>query len=84
MPERMTAAVLDSFGEGDVLSLREIAIADPGPMEVRVRLLTSGVCRSDIHFLRGVWNYPAPVILGARGLRNHRRGRTRGAGIASG
>jgi S-(hydroxymethyl)glutathione dehydrogenase / alcohol dehydrogenase len=63
----MTAAVLDSPGEGDVLSLREIAIADPGPMEVLVRLLTSGVCRSDIHFLRGVWSYPAPVILGHEG-----------------
>jgi len=64
MPKKMMAAVLDSPGEGDVLSLREVGIADPGPMEVLVRLLTSGVCRSDIHFLRGLWSYPTPVILG--------------------
>jgi len=36
-------------------------------MEVLVRLLTTGVCRSDIHFLRGVWSYPTPVILGHEG-----------------
>jgi S-(hydroxymethyl)glutathione dehydrogenase/alcohol dehydrogenase len=64
MPRKMMAAVLDSPGAGDVLSLREVGIADPGPMEVLVRLLTSGVCRSDIHFLRGVWSCPTPVILG--------------------
>ena len=33
-------------------------------MEVRVKLLTTGICRSDIHYLRGVWAHPKPVILG--------------------
>jgi S-(hydroxymethyl)glutathione dehydrogenase/alcohol dehydrogenase len=64
---KMMAAVLDSPGDGDVLSLRKVAISEPGPMEVLVRLLASGVCRSDIHFLRGVWSYPTPVILGHEG-----------------
>jgi S-(hydroxymethyl)glutathione dehydrogenase/alcohol dehydrogenase len=33
-------------------------------MEVRVRILATGICRSDIHYLRGVWAHPKPVILG--------------------
>jgi S-(hydroxymethyl)glutathione dehydrogenase / alcohol dehydrogenase len=63
----MIAAVLESPGDGDVLSLREVGISDPSPMEVLVRILMTGVCRSDIHFLRGVWTYPTPVILGHEG-----------------
>jgi S-(hydroxymethyl)glutathione dehydrogenase/alcohol dehydrogenase len=64
MPKKMMAAVLDTPGEGDVLSLREVEITEPGSMEVLVRILTTGVCRSDIHYLRGVWAHPKPVILG--------------------
>jgi S-(hydroxymethyl)glutathione dehydrogenase / alcohol dehydrogenase len=67
MPKKMIAAVLESPGEGDVLSLREVGISDPGPMEVLVRILMTGVCRSDIHLLRGVWTCPTPVILGHEG-----------------
>ena len=40
------------------------AIDDPHEMEVRVKLKTTGICRSDIHYLRGVWVHPKPVILG--------------------
>ena len=61
---KMLAAVCDEPGEGDVLQLREVWVDDPGPMEVRVRMLATGICRSDIHFLRGVWAHPKPVILG--------------------
>ena len=64
MATRMLAAVCDAPGDGDVLSLRRIDIDDPGPMEVRVRILTTGICRSDIHYLRGIWQHPKPVILG--------------------
>ena len=39
-------------------------IDDPHEMEVRVKLVTTGICRSDIHYLRGVWAHPKPVILG--------------------
>jgi len=60
----MLAAVCDAPGEGDVLDLREVVCDDPHEMEVRVRLLTTGICRSDIHYLRGVWAHPKPVILG--------------------
>ncbi len=64
MATKMLAAVCDKPGDGDVLSLRRIDIEDPGPMEVRVRILTTGICRSDIHYLRGVWEHRTPVILG--------------------
>jgi S-(hydroxymethyl)glutathione dehydrogenase/alcohol dehydrogenase len=65
--KKMLAAVLDTPGEGDVLSLREVEIADPGPMEVLVRILTTGICRSDVHYLRGVWYHATPAILGHEG-----------------
>ncbi len=60
----MLAAVCDAPGEGDVLDLREVICDDPHEMEVRVKILTTGICRSDIHYLRGVWAHPKPVILG--------------------
>lgn len=60
----MLAAVCDAPGDGDRLELRRIRVDDPHPMEVRVRILTTGICRSDIHYLRGVWQHPKPVILG--------------------
>ncbi|MGE3832293.1 MAG: zinc-binding dehydrogenase [Parvibaculaceae bacterium] len=60
----MLAAVCDAPGEGDVLNLRRVRIDDPHELEVRVKLETTGICRSDIHYLRGVWVHPKPVILG--------------------
>ncbi|MDP9138697.1 MAG: Zn-dependent alcohol dehydrogenase [Pseudomonadota bacterium] len=62
--QTMRAAVCDAPGAGEVLALREVRIDDPHAMEVRVKLLTTGICRSDIHYLRGVWAHPKPVILG--------------------
>ena len=63
----MLAAVCTSPGEGDVLELRRVRVDDPHEMEVRVKLETTGICRSDIHYLRGVWAHPKPVILGHEG-----------------
>jgi Zn-dependent alcohol dehydrogenase len=60
----MLAAVCDEPGDGDALNLRPVEIDDPHEMEVRVKILTTGICRSDIHYLRGVWAHPKPVILG--------------------
>jgi S-(hydroxymethyl)glutathione dehydrogenase/alcohol dehydrogenase len=60
----MLAAICDEPGEGDVLDLREILVDEPHELEVRVRILTTGICRSDIHYLRGVWAHPKPVVLG--------------------
>ena len=61
---KILAAICDEPGEGDVLRLRHVMIDDPHEMEVRVKIETTGICRSDIHYLRGVWVHPKPVILG--------------------
>ena len=71
----MLAAVCTSPGEGDALELRRVRVDDPHEMEVRVKLETTGICRSDIHYLRGVWAHPKPVILGHEGW-HHRIRRT--------
>jgi len=60
----MLAAVCDAPGEGDALSLRQVRVDDPHEMEVRVKLLTTSICRSDIHYIRGVWVHPKPAIFG--------------------
>jgi S-(hydroxymethyl)glutathione dehydrogenase/alcohol dehydrogenase len=63
----MKAAVCDNPGDGDVLEIRDVVCDDPHELEVRVKLLATGICRSDIHYLRGVWAHPKPVILGHEG-----------------
>ena len=45
---------------------------------MRVKLLTTSICRSDIHYLRNVWVHPKPANLRPRSLRRHRIG---GAGV---
>jgi S-(hydroxymethyl)glutathione dehydrogenase / alcohol dehydrogenase len=60
----MMAAVCDTPGEGNALDLRQVVVDDPHEMEVRVKILTTSICRSDIHYLRGVWVHPKPAIFG--------------------
>ena len=60
----MMAAVCDAPSDGDALNLRQVLVDDPHEMEVRVKLLTTSICRSDIHYLRGVWVHPKPAIFG--------------------
>ena len=56
------AAVLPA--QGAPLQLVELDIAPPGPGEVRIRLVASGVCRSDFSVTTGVLRSPLPVVLG--------------------
>ncbi len=39
----------------------------PGRGEVRVRMVSSGVCHSDLHVVDGDWERPADVVLGHEG-----------------
>jgi len=58
-------AVLSAPG---VVALEEIALDDPGPGEVRVRITASGVCHSDLHIVENDgWGHPLPVLLGHEG-----------------
>ena len=43
------------------LRLEEIAVPEPGPDEVRVRIAASGVCHSDLHAVEGDWT-PLPNL----------------------
>ena len=58
----MKAAVF--HGPGQPLTIEEIDIAKPIGREVLVRTVASGVCHSDLHFIEGLYPFPAPAILG--------------------
>src|SRR3989304_8511106 len=46
----------------------DVELASPGPREVLVRLMASGVCHSDWHILKGEWgDRQFPLILGHEG-----------------
>ncbi|MBK9179357.1 MAG: Zn-dependent alcohol dehydrogenase [Acidimicrobiales bacterium] len=45
----------------------DIEIAAPGPGEVRVRMVASGVCHSDLSVNNGTIPLPMPVVLGHEG-----------------
>jgi NADPH:quinone reductase-like Zn-dependent oxidoreductase len=50
----MKAIVFDQFGEpADVLQLKEVPDPEPGPGQVRVRMIASPVNPSDLMFIRG-------------------------------
>ena len=55
------AAVFD----GERLSVvDDLEVREPGPGEVRVSVLASGICHSDLNVLDGIAPVPAPVVLG--------------------
>ena len=64
----MRAAVVHAFGEP--LTIDEMAVPEPGPGEVVVRLAATGVCHTDLHVVRGDWAVkPAlPLIPGHEGV----------------
>lgn len=48
------------------LVVDEIEVPDPQPNQVIVKLLSSGVCHSQLHQMHGV-DYPRPMVLGHEG-----------------
>ncbi len=47
--------------------IETLDLADPGPGEVRVRLVASGVCHSDWHVATGDTQHPMPCVCGHEG-----------------
>lgn len=45
-------------------SIEEVEVAPPKAHEVRVKMVASGICRSDDHVVTGSLVYPLPVVLG--------------------
>jgi alcohol dehydrogenase (nicotinoprotein) len=62
---RMKAAVLD--GPKQPFRIEELELDAPGPGEVLVRMVATGVCHSDLHVLTGDLPRPFPVVLGHEG-----------------
>jgi S-(hydroxymethyl)glutathione dehydrogenase/alcohol dehydrogenase len=59
------AAVLHASGEP--VRIEEIALFDPAPNQVVVRLHASGVCHSDLSVVRGTFPFMFPTVLGHEG-----------------
>ncbi|GAB3844633.1 alcohol dehydrogenase AdhP [Nesterenkonia populi] len=58
----MTAAVVEDFGKE--LNVTEYPTPKPGPGQVLVRLLASGVCHTDLHAAEGDWPVkPSPPFI---------------------
>jgi len=49
------------------LALENIEVDKPGPHEVLVKTVASGVCHSDLHYLKGDSVMPMPAVLGHEG-----------------
>src|SRR5215470_7402113 len=65
MPIETHAAVLREYDAP--LNVEEIALDDPEPGEVVVRLAASGVCHSDLHMFDRAFRMPLPMVLGHEG-----------------
>ena len=58
----MKAAVF--HGPNQPLTIEQIDVDEPREHEVLVRTVASGVCHSDLHFVEGLYPFPAPAVLG--------------------
>jgi S-(hydroxymethyl)glutathione dehydrogenase/alcohol dehydrogenase len=58
----MKAAVF--HGPHQPLTMEQVQVDAPMSHEVVVRTVASGVCHSDLHFVDGLYPFPAPGILG--------------------
>ncbi|HEY8818936.1 MAG TPA: alcohol dehydrogenase catalytic domain-containing protein [Candidatus Limnocylindrales bacterium] len=58
-------AVLRTVGEPT--AIEELEVAAPRVGEVRIRILASGVCHSDLHVRDGEWPRPTPIVMGHEG-----------------
>ena len=59
------AAVLRA--PGAPTTIEDLVVAEPRSGEVRVRMLASGVCHSDLHVRDGEWPRPTPIVMGHEG-----------------
>ncbi|MDX3194467.1 NAD(P)-dependent alcohol dehydrogenase [Streptomyces sp. MN03-5084-2B] len=60
-----TAAVVESAGSG--FTLGEVALGELRPDEVRVRIVATGVCHTDLGVAAGALPFPLPGVLGHEG-----------------
>lgn len=67
-PTLMKAAVVREFGKP--LVIEDIPVPEPGPHEVLVKLVSTGVCHTDLHAARGDWPVKPtlPFVPGHEGI----------------
>ena len=63
----LTALGVVARSPGQPSTLEEISVDAPGPGEVRLKLLTAGVCHSDLHAINGGMGPSFPWLLGHEG-----------------
>ena len=61
----MKAAVL--YEKFQPLAVEELELESPRQREVLVKMTASGVCHSDLHYMKGDREHPLPVVLGHEG-----------------
>ena len=61
----MKAAVL--YEKHQPLVVEDLTLEAPREREVLVKLASSGVCHSDLHYIKGEREHPIPVVLGHEG-----------------
>jgi alcohol dehydrogenase, propanol-preferring len=68
IPKKMRAAVVRKFGKP--LRIEEVSVPLPGPAQILVRVVASGVCHTDLHAADGDWPVKPrlPFIPGHEGV----------------
>jgi propanol-preferring alcohol dehydrogenase len=67
IPAMMKAAVVEEFGKP--LKIKQVPVPEPGHGQVLVKVVTSGVCHTDLHVRDGDWHAKPrlPIIPGHEG-----------------
>jgi len=61
----MKAAVLNRAGQP--LLIEDVAVPEPGPGEILIKVKACGVCHTDLHLAAGEWRlHKLPLILGMK------------------
>jgi S-(hydroxymethyl)glutathione dehydrogenase/alcohol dehydrogenase len=66
MARKVKAAV--AFAPKVPMEIREVELRDPGPGEVLVKFIATGLCHSDLHVLDGSLDHAFPVVCGHEGI----------------
>ena len=53
IPKKMKAAVIHEFGKP--LQIEEMPVKEPGENQILVKVITCGVCHTDLHACEGDW-----------------------------
>jgi S-(hydroxymethyl)glutathione dehydrogenase / alcohol dehydrogenase len=53
---------------GGPWSLESVRLAEPGPGQLRIKVLAAGLCRTDLSLARGSLQHPFPFVPGHEGL----------------